>query len=41
MTGQANTATATQVAIVTRSDNTSKALRARGGNSEMTTSMRM
>ena len=41
MTGQANTATATQVAIVTISDNRSKALRARGGNSEMTTSMRI
>ena len=41
ITGQANTATAMQVAMVTISDSTSKAFRARGGNSEMTTSMRI
>src|SRR6516165_8055169 len=41
MTGQAKIASARQVAIVTRSEKISNALRARGGSSEITTSMRM
>src|SRR5215469_5076066 len=41
MTGQAKIASARQVAIVTRSEKMSNALRARGGNSEITTSMRI
>ena len=41
MTGQANIASATQVAMVTRSEKISKARRARGGNSQTTTSMRI
>src|SRR6516164_9529860 len=41
MTGQAKIASARQAAIVTRSEKMSNALRARGGSSEITTSMRI
>src|SRR5580692_10563447 len=41
MTGHAKIASATHVAIVTRSEKSSNAARARGGNNETTTSMRI
>ena len=41
MTGQAKIAITTQVAMVTRSEKISNALRIRSGNSETTTSMRI
>ena len=40
-TGHAKIVSITQVAIVTKSENSSNALRADGGRAETTTSMRM